>query len=173
MTKMTMEFVKTVLGAPCRFAMVQESPGRVDKNFAKRAGQDGLAEVELAKLAKARAANAEVKKFAQRMVRDHSKANKELMEIAAEQNIALPSSPDGHHKQMISELQGLSGEEFDRRYIEMELADHEQQIKMCQHEASSGHDAALKSYAEKQVPILQHHLQSVRDIASHMGISAA
>ncbi len=49
-----------------------------DSMFVKKAAQGGLAEVELGQLATQKAANEEVKKFGQRMVDDHSKANDQL-----------------------------------------------------------------------------------------------
>src|SRR4051794_35823757 len=52
--------------------------GSTDKTFVKKAAQGGLAEVELGRLATERAASPDVKKFGQRMVDDHSKANDQL-----------------------------------------------------------------------------------------------
>ena len=49
----------------------------------KGAAEGGMAEVELGRLAVEKASNDDVKKFGQRMVDDHSKANEELKEIAA------------------------------------------------------------------------------------------
>ncbi|MGE3958815.1 MAG: DUF4142 domain-containing protein [Vicinamibacterales bacterium] len=50
-----------------------------------------MAEVELGKLATAKAQSQEVKQFAQRMVTDHGKANEELKSLAQRKNIALPT----------------------------------------------------------------------------------
>jgi len=46
-----------------------------DAEFAKKAASGGLAEVEMGKIAKERATDPDVKKFAERMVTDHGKAN--------------------------------------------------------------------------------------------------
>src|SRR5690349_11889362 len=50
----------------------------MDRHFIHKAGQGGLAEVELGKLAQEKGQSEEVKKFGQRMVDDHSKANDQL-----------------------------------------------------------------------------------------------
>ena len=49
-----------------------------DRQFAAKAAQGGLAEVEMGKLAQANAQNDRVKSFGERMVKDHSAANDKL-----------------------------------------------------------------------------------------------
>ena len=53
-----------------------------DKTFVKKAAAGGLAEVELGQLATQKASSEDVKKFGQRMVDDHSKANDQLKQVA-------------------------------------------------------------------------------------------
>jgi predicted outer membrane protein len=63
-----------------------------DKNFVLKAAEAGMAEVEMGQLALQQASNEEVKRFAQRMVDDHSKANTELMQLAQSKGITLPAT---------------------------------------------------------------------------------
>src|SRR5688500_555593 len=63
-------------------SMTTDSPD----DFMKSAAQGGAAEVELGKLAAQKAADPEVKKFAQMMVSEHSKANAELKTLAGKKN---------------------------------------------------------------------------------------
>ena len=49
-----------------------------DQSFVTEAAAGGLAEVELGQLAAEKSSNPEVKKFAERMVTDHGKANDQL-----------------------------------------------------------------------------------------------
>jgi putative membrane protein len=63
-----------------------------DKSFVKKAAEAGMAEVEMGHVALKQASNEEVKKFAQRMIDDHSKANTELMQLAQSKGITLPAS---------------------------------------------------------------------------------
>src|SRR5690242_8716581 len=65
-----------------------------DKTFANKAAAGGLAEVELGRLAEQNAGSANVKAFGQKMVTDHTQANQELMAIAKQQNLVLPTTPD-------------------------------------------------------------------------------
>jgi len=63
-----------------------------DKSFVMKAAEAGMSEVEMGQLALQQASNEEVKRFAQRMVDDHSKANTELMQLAQSKGITLPAS---------------------------------------------------------------------------------
>ncbi len=55
--------------------------GRAGQTFAMKAAQGGRMEVEMAQQAVEKASNPEVKRFAQQLVEDHTKANDELMQI--------------------------------------------------------------------------------------------
>lgn len=60
-----------------------------DQRFIREAAEGGKAEVALGNLALQKASSEEVKQFAQRMVDDHSKANQELTELAAQKGVSL------------------------------------------------------------------------------------
>jgi putative membrane protein len=70
--------------------MTQEA----DSSFATKAAQGGIAEVELGKLATEHASNDSVKRFAEQMVDDHTKANDELKTLAAGKGMNLPTTMD-------------------------------------------------------------------------------
>jgi putative membrane protein len=118
-----------------------------DKDFMTEAAVGGMAEVELGKLASTKAQNADVKKFAQMMVADHTKANGELKTLAAGKNATLPTELDAMHKATMTELQGLSGADFDKAYVASQLADHEKTVKLFQTQSQSGTDADVKAFA--------------------------
>jgi len=63
-----------------------------DTKFIKEAAEGGMAEVALGQLAVEKASSADVKKFGQRMVDDHSKANDELKQLAAQKNVTCPKT---------------------------------------------------------------------------------
>jgi len=127
-----------------------------------------MAEVELGRMASTKAQNAEVKKFAQMMVTDHSKANDELKSLASKKNITLPTSPTGEHQSVVQELQGKSGAEFDKAYIDDMLEDHEKDVAEFEKQSQSNPDADVKAFAAKTLPTLRKHLEAVRAIQGKM-----
>lgn len=66
-----------------------------DAEFAVKAADGGMMEVRLGELSKTNASSAQVKKFGDMMVSDHSKANDELKSLAAQKNITLPTALSG------------------------------------------------------------------------------
>ncbi len=130
-----------------------------DNNFATKAAQGGMAEVQLGNLAKEHASSSDVKNFGQQMVDDHTKANDELKSIAAKKNITLPTDLSAKDQATYDRLSKLNGAEFDRAYMKDMVSDHRTDVAEFQHEADHGTDPDLKSFAGKTLPTLQHHLQ--------------
>jgi putative membrane protein len=137
-------------------------------DFLTEAASGGLAEVELGKMASSKAQNAEVKKFAQMMVTDHSKANDELKSLASKKSITLPSAPTGEHQSKIQKLEGMSGADFDKAYVDDMLEDHEKDVAEFEKQSQSNPDADVKEFASKTLPTLRKHLESIKAIHAKM-----
>lgn len=135
-----------------------------DKDFAVEAASGGLMEVELGKLAATNASTADVKKFGQQMVTDHSKANNELKSLAAAKNITLPTTPGEKHQKHIDDLKAKKGADFDKAYISMMVDDHEEDVSNFEKEGNDGSDADIKAFAAGKVPTLKHHLEMAKTI---------
>jgi putative membrane protein len=145
---------------------------RSDRDFATKAAQDGMAEVALGELATRQASNEEVKQFAQRMVRDHSKANDELKELASRKGITLPSEVQGKQKALQDRLGKLSGADFDREYMRAMVKDHDSAVALFEKESRTGGDPELKAWAEKTLPTLREHQTMARELAVKVGAKA-
>jgi putative membrane protein len=136
-----------------------------DATFMTKAAGDGMAEVELGRLATERAASGDVKSFAQMLVDDHSKANSELKGLAGQKNVSLPSDPPPPAKATYDRLSKLSGDAFDRAYSAEMVKDHEKAVALFSKEAAGGRDADAKSWAAKTLPTLKQHLAKARELA--------
>jgi putative membrane protein len=89
------------------------------EEFAKKAGAAGMAEVEMGKLGAQKATDPDVKAYAQKMVTDHTKANKELMAAAKGKNIEVPTEPDMLHKGMMEKFQHQKADkDFNHDYMQ-------------------------------------------------------
>ena len=130
-----------------------------DTNFAAKAAEGGMAEVQLGKLAEGHAENSAVKQFGQRMVTDHTKANDQLKEIASKDNITLPTSVDAKQQATMDHLSKLNGAEFDRAYMQHMVADHKTDISEFRRESEHGTNPDLKSFASNTLPTLEEHLK--------------
>jgi putative membrane protein len=146
-------------------AYAADAVGPQDKKFVMDAAHDGVAEVALAKVAAAKAASPEVKSYAEMLMNDHTKANNELKELAQSKGITVPEELAPQHKALHSRLEKLSGEQFDRAYMEAMVKDHRKAVALFKRESTSGKDPDLKGFASKTVPTLEHHLKQAQDLA--------
>ena len=149
-------------------AVATDPSATADTAFAKEAAMGGMMEVELGKMAAERAANTMVKSFGKRMVADHGKANEQLKSIAHAKNIDLPTHLNAKHQEMKDKLGKLSGNEFDKAYVDAMLMDHKEDLEMMQKEAKEGKDADLRAFAAKTASVIQKHLTMIQQIPEGM-----
>jgi putative membrane protein len=135
-----------------------------DRAFVKKAAQGGLAEVELGKLATEKASSDEVKKFGQRMVDDHSKANDQLKQVADKVGVTLPDKLDPKDQATKDRLSKLNGEPFDAAYMRDMVKDHTKDVAEFRHESQSAKNDDVKNFAAQTLPTLQEHLQQAKSI---------
>jgi len=165
-----------------------------DKDFINHQLSDGTAEVELAKVASKKAVNPEVKRFAQMMIQDHTKAGDALKDVAGKFNVAPAPQVDDKHQDLMNRLSKLSGAEFDREYMKAMVDDHENAVDNLESRVDS--TASLKDKianpdkADKQVvpektdnalaasvnewaattlPVVRRHLDEAKSINDSMG----
>ena len=119
-----------------------------DKDFVKDIASASIAEVELGRMALDKAANPAVKKFAQMMVDDHTKANEELTTLASQNNIPVPSAPDDKHNDLRDKLAQKTGADFDKDYMDAMVDGHQDVIDKL--ESRIDKDTLSKYKAEAQ-----------------------
>ncbi len=144
-------------------------PSGSDAVFVKQAAEGGLAEVELGKVAAQKGSSDDVKKFGQRMVDDHSKANEQLQQVASSKKISLPTGLSAKDKATLSRLDKLSGAAFDRAYMNTMVRDHTKDVSEFRKEASRGSDPEVKKFAQDTLPTLESHLSEAKKVDSGVG----
>ncbi|GAB3012421.1 DUF4142 domain-containing protein [Spirosoma pulveris] len=133
--------------------------------FAVKAANGGMMEVELGRLAQEKAQSQDVKEFGAMMVADHSKANDELKTIAATQNITLPTTLGEDEQKHVNDLAKLTGAEFDKKYVSMMVDDHKEDIDLFKKAADDEKtNPAVKEFATKTLPTLQKHMDRINAI---------
>jgi putative membrane protein len=128
-----------------------------DKEFAMKAAEGGLAEVELGTLAQTRGSSQSVKDFAKHLVDEHTKLDNELKALAAKHGIELPTDAGTAHRQGVLALSKLSGARFDREFIKDFCEGHHDDIAAFRKEVAHGLNPALKEFASSSLATLQEH----------------
>lgn len=131
-------------------------------------------DVDAGKLAEKHGQSKEVKDFGKEMVSDHNNVNKEAKDLAKklklkpEDNDTSKSLKDGG-KENIAKLKKLKGMEFDKAYIEHEVAYHQQVIDAVTNTLiPNAKNPELKALLEKAGPLFNAHLTHAKSIQQSM-----
>jgi len=164
------------LGMPGAYAQNQKKAEKSAGQLAKgdlqsfrRMAQADMAEVAAGKVAAEKAQSPEVKKYAQHMVDEHSKMLDEGKQLAQAKGVTPPSQPEKKHQAALQKLQKASGEDFDRRYMQQMVKDHQEVLKVAEKAAKDAKDPELKAHAQKGVPHIKEHLAQARKISESLG----
>ena len=142
-----------------------EMVGKTDMTFMTKAAQGGMMEIHLAQMAQQKAASENVKSYARKLEEDHSKASEQLKKIAQERSVQLPSDM-GEHQKHVAKFQNLSGEEFDRAFMKMQVQHHKKDIGEFRKYQTRSMDTDLKEFAAAQMPVLQQHFEQAQQVAN-------
>ena len=132
--------------------------------FAQTAASSGLYEVQSSQLAMSRS-QSRVRGFAQQMIQDHDRANRELMALASANNVPITSRMNERHQGMLDQLAAAgSGPAFDQRYLQQQMTAHDEAIALFSSYAQNGDNAQLRDFARRTLPTLQQHQQMLRSM---------
>jgi putative membrane protein len=129
-------------------------------------------DIDYANLAMSKAKDQQVKDFAQQMITDHSSVQKAVDDLAAKLNVTPADSGTSNSlktqaQQTMQELRGLKGKEFDKAYVDNEVAYHQAVINATKSVLiPSAQNAELKSALQGAEPLFEGHLQHAQHVQS-------
>ena len=136
-----------------------------DRDFILDGVEDNQAEIEVSKLAEERATNPQVKEFARMMVRDHTKAVGDLREVAQAANVQLNTDkePDRDHVNLKEDLAKLNGNDFDRKYIDAMVDEHEEMVSELKKHVD-GDNVQIRKWAAQNLPTVEKHRDRAKEL---------
>jgi putative membrane protein len=151
-------------------AGVASAQGVTDAQIAHIVVTANQVDIDAGKLAAAQATNPEVKKFGQQMVTDHTGVNKQATDLANKLKVKPEDNPtskalkEGGDKN-IAKLKGLKGAEFDKAYMDNEVAYHQAVLDAVDKTLIPGaKNAELKALLEKTRPAFVAHLEHAKKV---------
>jgi putative membrane protein len=129
-------------------------------------------DIDAAKVAKSHAKNPDVKSFAETMVRDHEAVNKQATALAKKLKLKPEPNPTSKAllkggKENVAALKKLKGAEFDKAYIDHEVAYHQQVLDAINSTLlPNAKNPELKALIEKATPTFQEHLDHAKQLQS-------
>jgi putative membrane protein len=139
-----------------------------DQEFLAKALEGNILEVQLGEKARDKTSNDRVKKFAKRMIDDHSKGRQELMDIAKDMKIGVAAGLSLEYRELLFRLTKANGTDFDRAYMNHMVEDHEKDVAEFENYAKHGKNDRLREFARKTLPTLREHLRMARDVAGDL-----
>ncbi len=124
-------------------------------------------EIDTSQLALKYAKGSDVKTFAQHMIDDHTKAGEDFKEALKQAQITSPAEGlDLAHKAKYAKLRVFTTEKgFDASYISTQLEAHKEAVALFKDYAANGETPAVKEFATKTLPTLEHHLAMVEELS--------
>lgn len=121
-------------------------------------------EIEAGKIAEAKAKDPAVKAFARMMVADHTGLGKEAEPALKASGKDVPIELDERRKGLIDNLNAATTANFDKVYIDQQVAAHDETLTLVKGYADGGDNADLKAIATKAAPKVQAHLNKAKEL---------
>jgi putative membrane protein len=170
--KLSAIVIAGLLFAPAAVASAQ---GVTDAQIAHIVVTANQIDIDAGKLAKTQSANAEVKKFADTMVTDHTGVNKSATELVTKLKVTPEDNPTSQSLKKdadanLKKQKGLSGAAFDKAYVDNEVAYHQAVIDALDKTLIPGaKNAELKALLVKVRPAFVSHLEHAKHLQSSLG----
>jgi putative membrane protein len=96
------------------------------------------------------------------MVKDHSKANDQLKEVASKMGVSVPDKVDAMHQEKLAKMSKMSGAAFDKTYVMDMIKAHQKDIAEFETADKQVKNADLKKFIEDTVPVMKEHLEMIQ-----------
>jgi putative membrane protein len=183
----------------CSFSLRPSSGQTVqDQTFVTKAIETNAAEVELSRMAQSKSENPRVRAFAEMMVKDHTTVLAALHRLDTGTSAVPPDSTgtetsqiakavplSKEHEELNNRLSKLSGDDFDREYMNAMVQEHQKAIREYERETNSTSNASADSttrekpqagtqegmMAQALLPIFKMHLLHAEALTKQVGVT--
>lgn len=138
-------------------------------------------EVDLGKLAEQKAQNKDVKKFGKHMVKAHTAMDKDAQRWAKKNHVTIPPPPqDPSHQAEMQKMQdtkqkleGLTGAEFDRTYMQAMAEDHATDLQKVTTFEQQATDKSFKKLLDSARKEIASHKKDADKLVQKLGSTAS
>jgi putative membrane protein len=129
-------------------------------------------QVEAARLAASRSADANVRALATSLKTAHARAGDELLRLLHQRGLAAPMLENAQRK-ALTHLARLKGPKFDRDYLADVAAQARDEGAQCERAAPLVEDAAIGQWIARMQPVLRDQVQDAQRLAASHPAAAA
>jgi putative membrane protein len=159
-------------------AQAPTEAGLSDPNIVALLDEANMADSAAGAFAVGKATDPDVKAFARLMMGEHHALRAEGQQLAQRLNVTPQPPPNDPVKTLAeSEMAALKaapkGREFDRTYIEQEVAAHKAVLDLAEKAHGSTQNEELKKLIERAKPVIEKHLARAEEIQKKLGKASA
>jgi putative membrane protein len=162
-----------------RTAVPRNEPVVADKSAASdaeclaRLHHDNEMEIQMGKLARKNSQSKQVKAYGEMLIKDHTLADKQIMQLARRQDLDLTMpAPKNETEQAemqasmdaMKRLETLKGEEFDREFAKLMVEDHQKAIDLIEGTLTTTTDDKVRGLLNKVLPVIKEHKRTAETI---------
>ncbi|MDB5479355.1 MAG: hypothetical protein JWO83_408 [Caulobacteraceae bacterium] len=138
--------------------------------FVTQAATSDMYEIQAAKLALKKSTNPAVKKFAARMIKDHTASSEKLKALLAKGGIkaTLPTDLDERRKGLLDNLSKAGPADFDKMYAHQQVDAHDEAVTLLKGFIDHGDNDALKAFASSILPTVQEHQAMAKQLQASL-----
>ena len=137
-----------------------------DHFFIKGVLRGSMTDTRLAQLALQKSSSEDVKQFAQKVIDDSTSLSGDMSHAARQDHVHPSAKLSDKDKALIARMQSLSGEEFDRAYIQLMVRRSRGGDDAFKTEAERSELPAVRDAAGRGEPVLASHLETSRQLAA-------
>ncbi|GAB3171008.1 hypothetical protein GCM10027291_23350 [Telluribacter humicola] len=136
----------------------------MDRDFAVAAAQTNLMGLRLGQLVQNNAQSQDVKEYSRTMSEYFNQASTDLIRLANQKKIPLPSALSTINKADYDRLSALTGAAFDRAYIDWSIQSHQRTIEQLRQHAMDSSDQELINWASSRIATMEQQLNRAQTI---------
>jgi len=138
---------------------------------------DNMKEVQMGTLAKEKALSKDVKKFSERLIKDHQDADRKLSKLLDKHNLKAESLPQSDElrqmkeqdAQKMTDMGKLEGAAFDQQFLTMMVQDHMKTIGELTQAKATYANTDLGKFIGEILPTLQKHHDEAQRLLDKAG----
>ncbi|WP_440063580.1 DUF4142 domain-containing protein [Streptosporangium sp. OZ121] len=135
-----------------------------DWEFLIKAHQGSLAEIEAGLAVRRKADDQDgkvgqaVRELGEQLIVDHMRLDRLIQQVAGEVGVKLPDEPSAAQRRQLEEVMALEGAEFDRAWIDMEIASHRHGVTLVRQQVENSSDPRIRKLAFAVEQVVRAHL---------------
>ncbi len=174
--KIIIAIVASILISSSSFAAEAKVADKMpsDAEITKIVGTTNEGEIELARLAKEKSQNEEIKTYAEHMINEHTSNNKNSMQLVRKLNIKPVKNDKSEEmknesKTAMAKIKKLKGKEFDKAYIDSQVNIHQKVLTdLDEMLIPAAKNPELRALLENTKLSVSKHLDQAKKIQSSL-----